>query len=206
MSENNNTENFLLTAVASAAIAVGCCVLIGKLAPSLFSITETSEATKVVVIDANDAVVRLSQTPQGAGEATTSVRLVERKMQELAANGFIVVDRRAVLAAPAGVYINTQEFVDQITQTAPTRQLKKPEPEKAEPVITQKAVAPALDAKPISDRDTNRPAIKFEVSPQELVDLSKPPQNEEDLKKLLNALESMNGVLEKMQAQQSTNK
>lgn len=208
MSENNNTDNFLLTTIASTAIAVGCCVLIGKLAPSLFSIPDQSETTRIVVIDANDAVVRVSQTEQGAGDPTTSIKLVEKKMQELASAGYVVVDHRAVLAAPSGAYVNTQEFVDQIKQTAPVRQPKNPKHEATlakEPTHVQETV-PALNAKPIAERSTDRPAIQFDMSPQELVDLTKPPQNEEDLKKLLQALESMNGVLEKIQAQQTTNK
>lgn len=69
---HTGSDRFWLSIVASTALAVGACVVIGKLAPNLIGIPEAGSQAdrlsipKVLVIDANDAMVRLGETlPEG---------------------------------------------------------------------------------------------------------------------------------------------
>lgn len=198
--ENSNTDHFWLTSVASAALAVGCCVLIGKFAPHWLGIPNPEnfkqpDAPKIMVIDANDALVRVSKTPQGANDPTISRHLVDQQMAEMAAMNIIVVDHRAVLAAPPGVRVNTQQFVDKILQSAPIPLVKRELLEEHAKSVLKHEV------KSVNDRDEKRPSVQLNMTPEELAELSKAPQSEEDLKRLLGALEEMQKVFEQIEQQ-----
>lgn len=94
---------------------------------------------------------------------------------------------------PEGVEIDTQVFVDRIIKTMP------PMPETA----LKPVPVPKLDIKKAGEHQSDRPAIKIDVTPEELADLAKPPQSEEDLQKTLNVLNQFADVLEQMQKAQN---
>ena len=186
------SDRFWLSVVASTALAVGFCVVIGRLAPHLMGIpdgkprVQPRSLQKVLVIDANNAMVRVSELPQANGDAKAARRLVDKALKDLADAGAVVIDRRAVLAAPEGTVVDTGAFVDRIARSAPM--VGKP--------------VPKLDVKRAESHDAERPAVRLDMTPEELADLAKPPQNEEDLKKTLDALNQFADLLEQIQKAQ----
>lgn len=149
---------------------------------------------RVLVLDANDAMVRLGeQLPNGMNDTATLRKLVDNAMADLADAGAVIIDKRAVRAMPEGVEIDTQVFVDRIIKTMP------PMPETALKPIP----VPKLDIKKAGEHQSDRPAIKIDVTPEELADLAKPPQSEEDLQKTLDVLNQFADVLEQMQKAQN---
>lgn len=204
MYTNNGSDRFWLSVIASTSLAVGSCAVIGKFAPHILGIPLDSQKTpvpapRVLVLDANDAMVRLGeQLPNGVNDTATIRRLVDDAMADLAEAGAVIIDKRAVRAAPEGVQIDTQVFVDRIVKTLP------PMPETA----LKPVPVPKLDVKKAGEHQSDRSAIKIDVTPEELADLAKPPQSEEDLQKTLDVLNQFADVLEQMQkvqnAQQKT--
>ena len=183
--EQKSSDRFWLSVVASTALAVGTCAVIGKFAPHILGIPLASQQThepmpRVLVLDANDAMVRLGeQLPNGMNDTATLRKLVDNAM--------------AVRAMPEGVEIDTQVFVDRIIKTMP------PMPETA----LKPVPVPKLDIKKAGEHQSDRPAIKIDVTPEELADLAKPPQSEEDLQKTLDVLNQFADVLEQMQKAQN---
>ena len=57
------------------------------------------------------------------------------------------------------------------------------------------------EVKSVNDRDEKRPSVQLNMTPEELAELSKAPQSEEDLKRLLGALEEMQKVFEQIEQQ-----
>ena len=197
--EQKSSDRFWLSVVASTALAVGTCAVIGKFAPHILGIPLASQQThesmpRVLVLDANDAMVRLGeQLPNGMNDTATLRKLVDNAMADLADAGAVIIDKRAVRAMPEGVEIDTQVFVDRIIKTMPLM------PETA----LKPVPVPKLDIKKAGEHQSDRPAIKIDVTPEELADLAKPPQSEEDLQKTLDVLNQFADVLEQMQKAQN---
>ena len=178
-------DSFWTGVVASAALAVGAVVLLGKLAPDLLTGRATDRLSpSIVVVDPNALMLKVAALPQGANDPKTVKALLDQSFAELSEEGLIVLDKRAVLSAPKGVEIEEDIILQHIAETAPYPKLK----------------VPALETKSVAERDASRPALKLDLTEEQLKSLAKKPQSEEDLKKTAEAINQIADLLEQMQA------
>ena len=175
-----NTRSFVAGMMSSTVLSVGVIVGIAHFFPSVLGI-DKSNIPPISVIDANAAVIQVSNLPEVRHNPAVSKALVDKALRDFASEGMVVLDRRAVLSVPNVIEVKPKALAQYVQSSTTATDIENLESQ------YQQRKSQALNIKGFELSDADMKAI---------VD----PKTEADLQKTVDALNKFADLLEQMES------